>query len=219
MRLKRIVIIANGDLENPGFYRKLLSEGDYIICADGGSRHAKVLGLTPDLIIGDLDSVDLQVLPKAGDIKPEVISYPPAKDCSDLELAIDHAVNLKPEEILVIGALGGNRADHSLFNLTLLHLPLAAGVPARIIDHRQEITLINDSLDIEGLPGSYVSLFPVTAEVDGVKTEGLKYPLHDEPLFPGSTRGLSNELIGSKGRVAISRGILLVIKIVRGTGV
>ncbi|MBM4235380.1 MAG: thiamine diphosphokinase [Firmicutes bacterium] len=208
---KRIVIIANGDLENPKFYRELLCEDDYIICADGGSRHARTLGLTPDLIIGDLDSVDPLALPKAADLKPEVISYPAEKDYSDLELAVGHAVKLKPQEILIIGALGGSRVDHSLFNLMLLILPLEAGIPARIIDHRQELVLIEDDITVECLPGSYVSLFPITAEVDGVTTEGLRYPLQKELLQHGSSRGLSNELIGDRGRVSISRGILLVI--------
>ena len=211
MQPKRIVIIANGDLEHPGFYRELLREDDYIICADGGSRHAKTLGLTPDLIIGDLDSIDPALLPKERGQKPQIIRYPAAKDYSDSELAVEHAVKLQPEEILIIGALGGSRVDHSLFNLMLLKIPLASGIPARIIDHRQELILVTDNLVIEGLPSSYVSLFPVTAEVEGLTTEGLKYPMQNDSLYTGSSRGLSNELIGSRGRVSISRGILLVI--------
>jgi thiamine pyrophosphokinase len=169
------------------------------------------LGLTPDLIIGDLDSIDPALLPKESGQKPQIIRYPAAKDYSDLELAVEHAVKLQPEEILIIGALGGSRVDHSLFNLMLLKIPLASGIPARIIDHRQELILVTDNLVIEGFPGSYVSLFPVTAEVEGLTTEGLKYPMHNDSLYPGSSRGLSNELIGSRGRVSISRGILLVI--------
>ncbi len=211
MQPKRIVIIANGDLENPGFYRELLRKDDYIICADGGSHHAKTLGLTPDLIIGDLDSIDPALLPKESGQKPQIIRYPAAKDYSDLELAVEHAVKFQPEEILIIGALGGSRVDHSLFNLMLLKIPLASEIPARIIDHRQELILVTDNLVFEGLPGSYVSLFPVTAEVEGLTTEGLKYPMHNDSLYTCSSRGLSNELIGSRGRVSISRGILLVI--------
>jgi thiamine pyrophosphokinase len=213
---KRIVIIANGDLENPAFYRELLSEDDYIICADGGSRHARTLGLTPDLIIGDLDSVDPQALPKTGALKPEVISYPPTKDHSDLELAVEHAVKLKPGEILMIGALGGNRVDHSLFNLMLLRRPLIAQIPARIIDCDQELFMISDQLAIEGQGGDYLSLFPLTADVEGVTTTGLKYPLENETLKFASSRGLSNELLSARASVSISRGMLLVIKTRKG---
>jgi thiamine pyrophosphokinase len=212
MHQKRIVIIANGDLESPEFYRQLLREDDLIICADGGSRHARTLGLTPDLIIGDLDSVDPQMLPKTGELKPEVISFPPTKDHSDLELAVEHAVKLKPEEILIIGALGGSRVDHSLFNLMLLKIPLAAQIPARIMDQHQELLMIMDRLEIEGQSGDYLSLFPLTAAVEGVTTTGLKYPLDCETLKFASSRGLSNELFGARASVSISRGILLVIK-------
>jgi len=209
---KRIVIIANGDLENPAFYREILREDDYIICADGGSRHAKTLGLTPDLIIGDLDSVDPLALPKPGVLKPEVISYPTEKNSSDLELAVEHAVELKPQEILIIGALGGSRVDHSLFNLMLLKRPLAAQIPARIVDQHQELLMIMDRLEIEGQSGDYLSLFPLTAAVEGVTTTGLKYPLDNETLQFASSLGLSNELLGARAYVSIARGILLVIK-------
>lgn len=212
MRINRIVIIANGDLENPGFFKSLLRPDDYIICANGGSRHAKTLGLIPDLIIGDLDSVDPQVLLKAADIKPEVISYPVAKDHSDLELAVEYAVKLKPAEILIIGALGGSRVDHSLFNLMLLKLPLASQIPARIIDQNQELFMILDQLEVEGQRGEQLSLFPLTADVEGVTTTGLKYPLDNETLQFASSRGLSNEMLGTRASVSISRGILLVIK-------
>lgn len=212
MPLKRIIIIANGDLENPGFYKALLQPDDYIICANGGSRHARTLGLTPDLLIGDLDSVDHSILPGSGDIKPEVIKYPAEKDRSDLELAIEQAILLKPREIIMIGALGGDRVDHTLFNLRLLHLPLAHQIPARIVDHRQELILLQDELEFEGQPGDSLSLFPQSADVKGVTTEGLKYPLKNKTLLFASSLGLSNELTGNRARVSISRGILLVIK-------
>jgi len=213
---QRIVIIANGDLETPEFYRRLLRADDYIICADGGLRHAKTLGLTPDLLIGDLDSVDRQLLPKAADLKPAVICYPAAKEHSDLELAVEHAVQLRPKEILIIGALGGSRVDHNLFNLMLLKLPLTAQIPARIVDQNQELLMILDRLEIEGQSGDYLSLFPLTAAAEGVTTAGLKYPLNNETLQFASSRGLSNEMLGASVSVSIARGILLVIKTKKG---
>jgi thiamine pyrophosphokinase len=212
MQPQRVVIIANGDLEEPGFYRKLLRKDDYIICADGGSRHAKTLGLVPDLLIGDLDSIDPEQMPVDGVLKPKLIKYPAAKDYSDLELAVDHAVAMKPAEIIIIGALGGSRVDHTLFNLMLLQLPLAHHIPARIVDRNQELVMINDELVIEGQPGDYLSLFPLNTDAEGVTTEGLKYPLQNEMLKLSSSRGLSNELAESRAKISISRGMLLVIK-------
>jgi thiamine pyrophosphokinase len=218
LQLKRIVIIANGDLETPEFYHRLLRSDDYIICADGGSHHAKTLGLTPDLIIGDLDSVDPKLINLINAGKTEVITYPAEKDQSDLELAVEHAVQLNPTEILIIGALGGSRLDHTLFNLMLLKLPLAARIPARIADRRQDLFMlqgesIQDKIVLTGQSGDYTSLFPLTEKVDGITTTGLKYVLHGKSLYLASSRGLSNELIASRATVSISRGILLVIKI------
>lgn len=214
---KRVVIIANGDLKTPGFYRKMLREDDYIICADGGTDHAKTLGLIPHSIIGDLDSVDSELINSISAGKTEVIKYPAEKDQSDLELAVAYAVKLKPAEIVIVGALGGCRFDHSIFNLMLLKLPLVAGIPARIIDHCQDLFMLQgetaqDKIRLEGQPGDYVSLFPLTDKVEGINTEGLKYGLNNGSLFFSSSRGLSNELISDYFSVSISRGMLIVIK-------
>ncbi len=117
--VQRIVIFANGELPNLKKARALLRPDDYIICADGGRRHALALGLRPDLIIGDMDSVEKEQLQKlqADDVAIEF--FPRDKNETDLELAINHAVELKPEQIIIVAALGG-RLDQTLANIALL---------------------------------------------------------------------------------------------------
>ncbi len=208
----RIIIIAGGDINDPVFYKKLVNEGDYIICVNGGSSHALDIGLKPDLVIGDLDSLSETVREKILKSNPEIISHPPEKDKSDLELALDHAVREKPSEIIIFGALGGKRAEHFFINLLLLQVPLKEGIKARIVDERHEIYIAENEFEISGEPGDYLSLFALTPEVKGIATEGLKYPLQKQTLHFGSTLGLSNELIDSNARIFFESGMLLLIK-------
>jgi thiamine pyrophosphokinase len=212
MKYQRVVIIANGDLKEPVFYRGILEDNDYVICVNGGSIHALALGVRPHLVIGDLDSLPVETREKILKQKPAMVKHPPEKDKSDLELALDHAVLMQPAEILILGALGGARCDHAFINLLLLQIPFKNAIPAKIIDERQEILLAGEKTVVKGKPGDLLSLFALTDQVDGITTVNLKYPLVNETLHFASTRGLSNELLASSAEVTVGSGLLLVIK-------
>ena len=115
---KRIIIFANGDLPNSEKARALLHDDDFIIAADGGTRHALALCKTPNVIIGDMDSAtfDLRPLTEKG---TQVIRFPQDKNETDLELAIQHALTLNPKQVVILAALGG-RLDQTLGNISLL---------------------------------------------------------------------------------------------------
>ena len=210
--LKRAVIIANGVLEDFDFYRDLVSTEDLIICVNGGSTHAVHLGLQPDLVIGDLDSLSKDGREKVELLASRLIEYPSEKDKSDLELALDHTVAMRPAEIVILGALGGKRTDHAFINLLLLNIPLQEGIKARIIDHSQEICLIDKEMLVEGNPGDYLSLFSLVSISRGIYTDGLKYRLQGENLLFASTLGLSNEFNSSEARVKVDSGLLMMVK-------
>ncbi len=124
--IMRIIIFANGDLPNLEKARTLLRPDDFILCADGGTRHALALGLTPNVIVGDMDSLPANFQTSTFD--GEIVLYPKDKNETDLELAIDHAVSLNPDQILILAALGG-RMDQTLANIALLsNLQLATCV-------------------------------------------------------------------------------------------
>lgn len=209
---KRVVIIANGDLDDLNFHRSLLQADDYIISVNGGTGHALSLGLKPALIVGDLDSISREQKAELSKLGSDLVKHPAEKEKSDLELALDRAIAIQPAEILIIGALGGRRTDHALINLLLLKLPLDSNIPASIVDENQEIYLVRDRLAIKGTPGDYLSLFPLGDEAAGIFTENLKYPLKDETLHFASTRGLSNELTANTATVIVRSGLLLLIK-------
>jgi thiamine pyrophosphokinase len=212
LKINRIILIANGNFTDLDFYRSQIKENDYIICADGGAKHALSLGLTPHLIIGDLDSLEESICRLLSEGPTQFIKYPSEKDESDLELALLKALDLEPQEIIIWGALG-KRVDHFYANLMLLTLSLKSGITTKLIDEDHEIFVTDKTIELKGEKGDYVSLFPFSPQVKGITTTGLKYPLKNETLYLGPTRGLSNEFITTVAKVTIDEGLLLVIKV------
>ena len=187
----RIIIFANGNLPNLEKARTLLRPDDFILCADGGTRHALALGLTPNVIVGDMDSLPENFQPSTFD--GELILFPKDKNETDLELAINHALTLNPDQILILAALGG-RMDQALANITLLSDLRLSTFDIRIADGVEELFFCRDQVKIEGRSGDIVSLIPWQGEVTGVFTENLRWHLHHETLYPDKTRGISNEM-------------------------
>ncbi len=114
--MPRIIIFANGELPNIEKARVLVKSDDYIVCADGGTHYALAFGLRPNLIIGDLNSVTDAELQKAN---AKIVKYPRNKNETDLELALNRALEQQPTSMLIIAALG-NRLDQTLGNISLL---------------------------------------------------------------------------------------------------
>ena len=203
---KRIIIFANGDLPDLEKARALLHEDDLIIAADGGTRHALALGLTPNVIVGDLDSLPSNFEPST--FNGEIVLYPKDKNETDLELAIQHALTLNPEQVIILAALGG-RLDQTLGNIALIihHSSFIISLD----DGIEEVFFCRDSCEINGTPNDLVSLIPWQGEVFGIITTGLKWPLQNETLYPHKTRGISNEMTGDTAAVQIKSGLLLII--------
>jgi len=207
---KRVLLFANGDLPSPEKILAQISDEDFLVAVDGGLRHMIALNLTPDLIIGDLDSADPGDVQRYQAQGVEVRKYPIDKDDTDLELAIQAARELGPKSIRIIAALG-NRLDQTLGNIFLLTQPQLADDDIRLIDGVQEVFLIHKATAIHGLEGQRVSLLPLLGPVEGIQTEGLKYPLENEMLYPDRTRGISNQMTADSATVTITKGVLLCI--------
>ena len=208
--MSRVIIFANGEIPDLKKARALLQPDDYIICADGGSRHALALNLKPDLVIGDMDSIQKghwQRLKKSG-ISIEL--FPRDKNETDLELAVHRAIDMRPEQIVIIAALGG-RLDQTLGNISLLADSRLSSSNIRLDDGVEEIILCRDQAQIRGRSGDIVSLIPWQGIVTGVQTKDLKWPLTDETLYPDKTRGISNEMTGETASVSIRSGSLLIV--------
>ncbi len=215
---KRAVIFVNGVLTDVERVRKQLHEDDYLVAVDGGLHHMRVVGANPQLVIGDLDSLEageLQSLRSAG---VELELFPREKDETDLELALEKIAAMGFAEIRVVAALGG-RLDQTLANLYLLELPSLENVDVRLDDGREEIFIIRDRIEIEGQPGDTVSLLAMEGCSRGILTGGLRYPLKEETLCQNRSRGISNEMLTNTASVQVRTGRLLCIHTRRGTSV
>jgi thiamine pyrophosphokinase len=209
--MSRIIIFANGDLPNLEKARDLLRGDDFIIAADGGTRHVLALGLVPNAIVGDMDSLPANF--EISKFNNDVILYPKDKNETDLELAIQHALTLNPEKIIILAALGG-RLDQTLGNIALISSPFIIHHSSFIIcldDGIEEVFFCHDKCEVNGKVGDLVSLIPWQGEVTGVVTTDLKWTLQDEVLYPQKTRGISNEMLGDTAVVQIKSGLLLVV--------
>lgn len=208
--IARIWIFVNGILPDPELLRALLHPQDRLFAADGGQRYLAQLGLRPERVIGDLDS--LTAAEVAGLEQEGVIleHYPVDKDETDLELALRRALQCNGFEIRIAGALGG-RLDQTLGNLFLLAKPELAGRDVRLEDGIEEVFLIRTRSLVKGCPGDLVSLLPLGGVATGVSTQGLKYPLYGETLYPEATRGISNVLLNTVAEVSLEQGMLICI--------
>jgi thiamine pyrophosphokinase len=186
---------------------------DLVIAADGGARNAAVVGRPIDLWVGDGDSLGADALAELLAAGVAVERAPIDKDETDTELALLAAVGHDPGRITVLGALGGDRFDHSLANVWLLAHPRLAGRPVVLLDVAARIRLAGPGeLDLAGRVGDLVSLLPFGGDATGIVTAGLRYPLRDESLASGPSRGLSNVRDSRSASLAIESGRLLVVE-------
>jgi thiamine pyrophosphokinase len=188
-----------------------------IVAADGGATKALAAGLAPDLVVGDADSLGPAGLAavRAAGIPVELAAV--AKDESDLELAVLAAIARGATRLTILGAMGGPSFDHAMANVWLLAHSALAGRTAILLGASARVRLLDAtsapaSVVLAGDPGDLVSLFPFGADAGGVATDGLAYPLRDEPLGFGPARGLSNVRSGPEARVSLRVGRLLVVE-------
>ena len=210
MDAKRAVIFANGLLPDLTAAKARLRHDDTLIAADGGLHHIQALGLQPAVLIGDLDSVSAEDIRGLESANVAILRFPPEKDETDLELALDWSASQGFRSILIVGALGG-RLDQTLGNLFLLTWPRLAGIDVRLDDGWDEVFVITAANVLYGAPGDTVSLLPLQGPARGITTAGLRYPLNGETLWPERTRGISNEMLGEQAAVSLVQGCLLCI--------
>lgn len=207
-------IFANGDPNDGPLVRHILAAHPdaWIIAADGGARQAAYYGRTVQTLIGDMDSLDADEVAALAAAGAHVLRRPAEKDETDLELALLHAQAGGAQAIRIFAALG-DRLDQTLGNIFLLALPALRGLDIRLAAGRQEARLLFPGrCPLGGAAGDTLSLLPLTAEAQGISTDGLHYPLRDETLRFGPARGMSNVLLSDEASLTFSQGILLAVR-------
>lgn len=207
-----VVVVVGGDAPGPVDLGQIdLGEVDLVIGADSGADIALALGLTPDVVIGDLDSIDPEGLTRLTRAGATIERHPSDKDSSDLELAFARALEHGATRVTVIGG-GGGRLSHLLANATVI---AADRRPVRVtwLAPLAQVEVLHggQTVSIDGESGDLVTLLPLLGDAGGVTTTGLEWRLDDDSLQAGSARGLSNELTGTTATVTLGSGTLLVI--------
>jgi len=208
----KTIIFANGDPPTANDIARCWRPGDRIVAADGGARHALALGLTPQIVVGDMDSVDEETRRQLDRQKCRLVRHPAEKDETDLELALLLAADEGAAEIFILGALGG-RLDQLLANVLLLTLPQLDGLSVRLITDNQQAFVVRggEQTAVAGQVGDTLSLIPLIGDAQGVYTQGLKWPLTGDTLRAGPARGVSNVIVAAPAHVQLARGLLLVV--------
>lgn len=201
---KTCYIIGAGDV--PEVTDKKATAEDFIICADGGFRHNRLLGRICDLVVGDFDS-----LGENPDFENKVV-LPCEKDFTDMKVAVDVGLERGYRSFVLFGALGGERFDHSVANISLLSYICSKGAVGEI-HHNGKIfkAFSNGEITLPLQNGGYVSVFSLCDESKGVTIEGLKYEVKAVTLRLDTPMGVSNEFIGKKAKISVRDGRLLAI--------
>ncbi len=211
MDRRQILILTGGDptpVPTPEWHPDAVT----VIAADSGLGLAAALGVSADLVVGDMDSVDPAALVAAERAGAQVQRHPVAKDATDLELALDAALAMGPADVTVVGGHGG-RLDHFLGNALLLAAERYAPLTIQARMGGATVTVVRaGTVELAGGPGGLISLLPVHGPAYGVRTEGLRFPLRDEDLLPGLTRGVSNVFESTLARVSLRSGVLLAVQ-------
>ena len=200
----RALVIANGEPPSAALLDELREGAALVVAADGGARSALALGVMPDIVTGDLDSIG-----DARDaIPPDRIRPNADPNATDLEKAVALCLDEGCDAIDIIGA-GGGRADHALANLSVL-VRFGRQARVRVVDERFAIELVDGEAAVDGEAGTVVSLVAL-GRCEGVTTSGLRWELHDHTL-EFSAYGIHNEIAHAPARVSVRTGDLLLFR-------
>ncbi len=194
-----------------------IPDGALLVAADSGADHLDAVGRVPDVVVGDLDSITPTTLHRLRDAGVEIREHPVAKDQSDLELALQIALEVKPERIVVLAG-GGGRPDHHLANLFAVASPQLADIDVIAFLGTTTVYPIHGHRVLDVDIGAIVSLFAVAGDATGVTTTGLSFALTDETLAPLVARGLSNVCETTPVTVTVTGGVVLALCPAEATG-
>ena len=204
--MKTCLVITGGPIDL-GFAGDFLKDRRFnkVIAVDAGLEAVKALGILPDVIVGDFDTVKPEVLSEFRQMEHIIWEvHQPEKDETDTELALNRAMASGCGEIAVLGATGG-RLDHMLGNIHLLYPCLQKGIFAYLLDEGKDFFE-------ETLWGKYVSFLPLSQEVKGITLTGFKYPLYEKDIEIGTSLCISNELIEEEARIDFREGVLICVE-------
>ncbi|HUC89778.1 MAG TPA: thiamine diphosphokinase [Patescibacteria group bacterium] len=204
-----VVVFTSPSVQKGAFVSEAIKTADKIIAADCGALSALSLGITPEVVIGDFDSLDQRTISKLESQNVEFIRMLATKDETDTQLAITHAIELGATKISLVGGIMGNRFEHAVANIFLTYNPQ---IPICLVNGPSKTWIIAgpQTATIQGQKNDLLSLTALSPEVTGMTTKGLQYPLRNESLHFGVPRGISNVFLDSAASITFENGMLLL---------
>ena len=208
-----VLIVAAGEANPRPLLKQLAAQSDLTIVADGGAASARLARLRVDHFVGDGDSLRKRERCWLEEAPFPVHWHPVEKDETDLELALELALEQGARTIHILGGWGG-RSDHALGNVFVLERSTLQGVQTFLwAGYERLCTLVPGRHALgQAFVGQRLSLLPLSREVEGLSTQGLRYNLRAETLHRAASRGVSNEVIRLPVRVEFERGTLLQVQ-------
>jgi thiamine pyrophosphokinase len=206
----KVIIISGGKPPSKKLILQEVTEDTFLIAADSGANCLYNYNIMPDLLLGDFDSIDKNVLDYFKNSNCTLDIYPTEKDYTDTEIAVKKALSMKPDEIILLGCTG-SRVDHLLGNIGMLKTCMLNGVNAYIKDENNNIRLIDTSTSLNGSVGEIFSLQAYGDEITGLTIEGAKYSLNNYNLKIGESVTISNEFVGNIVKLKFKSGTMMII--------
>jgi len=210
-------VIAAGPLGDPANLEQRLTRehwsNAFVVAADGGYAHCLALGIEPDLVVGDLDSLEPAAGRRLEASGIPLLKLPRDKDQTDLQVALDEVAARPTGRLIFLGALAGPRLDHSLAAV-YAGVPLARqGWRVEYLGPEEQLWLVAGpgNLKLDPRPGHYLSLIPLTEEAGGVVIKGMRWELEGVSLRLGDSRGIANEFSDRPAEIRLATGVLAVV--------
>lgn len=201
---QRGLIVGSGFVQDPEILRGLVTQHDHVLCADGGAKHFRKMGLIPDALIGDLDSIAQEDLDYMNEKEVPILEFPARKDYTDSELAIRAMTDEGIREITLIGGTG-SRLDHTLSNALLLQRFYEDGVYIILLDGNNLISVLPEQIRVPaGFP--YLSLLALDRDGLTVTMTGVEYPLEEGHIPYGTSLGVSNRIVEDFAEITLHSG-------------
>lgn len=220
-KCNHVMIISGGTCNNELICRLMKERNiDIVIAVDGGLKAVDELGIIPDYIVGDFDTIESDIIEKYRNLEQndkehhlKILTFQPEKDDTDTEIAVRLSIELSPKDVTIVGATG-TRLDHTFANIHLLKMFLDARIDAAIYNETNKIYLIDNTLTLQKsqLYGPFFSMLPFTEKVNGITLKGFKYPLNQKDVEFGTSLCISNEVVDESATVSFEQGILIIFE-------
>lgn len=205
----KALLILNGEKVSLSTMFNLKDQSDFILAADGGAEYCIKLGIVPDLVMGDLDSISRKTLDILEERKVPINRFPVKKDKTDSQLAIEYLIDKRAKEITIVGAIG-SRMDHSLANMLLLKMIKDRGIKGKIVHNNNTIYFVDNELVLDRKKGYFISIVPIEPKGITVSLKGFEYELNNVRIDFGSTHGVSNIIRDTRGYIKVHEGECLI---------